>query len=91
MSRHSGRFKRSVVDSYLSGDESYASAASKRGVDAATVRKWVALYQAHGDAGLSGKYDHYDAAFRLSVLERMWREGLSYRQTAALFNIRNAG
>lgn len=91
MSRHSGRFKRSVVDSYLSGDESYASAASKCGVDAATVRKWVALYQAHGDAGLSGKYDHYDAAFRLSVLERMWREGLSYRQTAALFNIRNAG
>ncbi|TIQ02775.1 transposase, partial [Mesorhizobium sp.] len=45
MSRHSGRFKRSVVDSYLSGDESYASAASKCGVDAATVRKWVALYQ----------------------------------------------
>ncbi|WP_352917461.1 helix-turn-helix domain-containing protein, partial [Mesorhizobium sp. M1143] len=31
--------------------ESYASAASMHGVDAATVRKWVALYQAHGDAG----------------------------------------
>ncbi|MER8898353.1 helix-turn-helix domain-containing protein [Mesorhizobium sp. M0320] len=60
------------------------------GVDAATVRKWVALYQAHGDAGLSGKCGRYDAAFRLSVLERMREEGLSYRQTAALFNIRNA-
>jgi transposase len=91
MSRHSGSFKRSVVDSYLSGDESYASAASKRGVDAATVRKWVALYQAHGDGGLSSKYGRYDAAFKLSVLERMWKEGLSYRQTAALFDIRNAG
>ena len=75
----------------MSGDESYASAASKRGVDAATVRKWVAAYQAHGDGGLSSKYSHYDAAFKLSVLERMWKEGLSYRQTAALFNIRNAG
>ena len=91
MSKHSARFKRSVVDSYLCGDESYASAASKRGVDAATVRKWVALYEAHGDAGLSGKYGRYDAAFKLSVLERMWGEGLSHRQAAALFNIRNAG
>ncbi|MER9294872.1 MULTISPECIES: helix-turn-helix domain-containing protein, partial [unclassified Mesorhizobium] len=90
MSKYSESFKRSVVDSYLGGDESCASAASMHGVDAATVRKWVALYQAHGDAGLSGKYGRYDAAFRLSVLERMWEEGLSYRQTAALFNIRNA-
>ena len=91
MSRHSAGFKRSVVDSYLCGDESFASAASIHGVDAATVRKWVSLYQAHGDSGLSGKYGRYDAAFKLSVLERMWGEGLSYRQTAALFNIRNAG
>ncbi|UVK35647.1 IS3 family transposase (plasmid) [Mesorhizobium sp. AR10] len=36
MSRHSASFKRSVVDKYLSGDESYASAASDHGVDAAT-------------------------------------------------------
>lgn len=91
MSKHSARFRRRVVDSYLWGDESYASAGSNHGIDAGTVRKWVALFQAHGDAGLSGKYDHYDAAFKLSVLERMWGEGLSYRQTAALFNIRNAG
>ncbi|PTE06601.1 helix-turn-helix domain-containing protein [Mesorhizobium helmanticense] len=41
----------------LCGAESYASAASNSGVDAATVRKWVALYQAHGDAGLSDKHD----------------------------------
>lgn len=91
MSRHSGSFKRWVVDSYLGEDESYASAASKHGVDASTVRKWVSLYHAHGDGGLLCKYSRYDAAFKLSVLERMWKEGLSYRQTAALFNIRNAG
>ncbi|MDX8524921.1 helix-turn-helix domain-containing protein [Mesorhizobium sp. MSK_1335] len=90
MSRFSEIEKRSIVERYLSGDESYASAGAAAGIDAATVRKWVALYQAHGDAGLLGKYDHYDAAFKLSVLERMWGEGLSYRQTA-LFNIRNAG
>jgi transposase len=91
MSRHGARFKRSVVDCYLGGEESYASAGARHGVDAATVRKWVAAYRAHGDGGLSRKYGRYDAAFKLSVLERMRDEGLSYRQTAALFNIRNAG
>lgn len=91
MSRHSVVLKRSIVDRYLSGEESYASAGAIDGVDAATVRKWVAAYRAHGDSGLCRKIDYYDAAFKLSVLERMWGEGLSYRQTAALFNIRNAG
>lgn len=91
MSRHSESLKRSVVDRYLSGDESYASAGAAGGIDASTVRKWVAAYQAHGDAGLSRKHSHYDAEFKLSVLQRMWDDRLSYRQTAALFNIRNAG
>lgn len=90
MSRHSEGVKRSVVARYLSGDESYAGAGAAAGIDAATVRKWVAAYQAHGDAGLSRKHSHYDAEFKLSVLQRMWDDGLSYRQTAALFNIRNA-
>jgi transposase len=75
----------------LSGDEGYASAGAAWCIDASTVRKWVAAYQAHGDAGLSREHSHYDAGFKLSVLPRMWVEGLSYRQTAALFNIRNAG
>src|SRR3954451_5938886 len=91
MSKHGASFKRSVVDSYLCGAESFASAASKHGIDAATAMKRVALYQENGDDGLSSKYGRYDAAFKLSVLERMWEEGLPYRQTAALFNIRNAG
>jgi transposase len=91
MSRHSACFRRSVVDCYLGGEESYASAGALHGVDAATVRKWVGAFRAHGDGGLSSKYGRYDAAFKLSVLERMWEAGLSYRQTAALFNIRNAG
>jgi transposase len=91
MTKYSVSTRRSVVERYLSGDESYVSAGVPYGVDGTTVRKWVAAYRAHGDGGLSRQYSHYDAAFRLSVLRRMWDEGLSYRQTAALFNIRNAG
>ncbi|WP_425351067.1 IS3 family transposase [Mesorhizobium sanjuanii] len=91
MSRHSESLKRSVVELYLGGEESYASTGAAYDVDAATVRKWVALYRAHGDAGLSRKSSRYDAEFKLSVLARMWNDGLSHRQAAALFNIRNAG
>lgn len=43
MSRHSESVKRSIVERYLSGEESYASAGAIDGVDAATVRKWVAV------------------------------------------------
>jgi transposase len=91
MSRHSEAFKRLVVDFYRGGERSSGEAAAEFGLDRATVRKWVASYAAHGMAGLAKKFSHYDADFKLSVLRRMWDDGLSRRQTAAIFNIRNAG
>lgn len=90
MSKHSTALKQSVVDLYLSGDESYRSAGFVFGIDPGTVRQWVAFHALHGVAGLSRKFSHYSGDFKLSVLERMWADGLSHRQTAALFNIRNA-
>jgi transposase len=91
MSKYSECLKRAIVERCLNGEESYSSAGRPYGIDHSTVRKWVASYEAHGAAGLAKKFGRYDAAFKLSVLERMWEDGLSYRQTAALFNIRNAG
>lgn len=90
MSKHSTALKQSVVDLYLSGDESYRSAGSVFGIDPGTVRQWVAFHALHGVAGLSRKFSHYSSDFKLSVLQRMKADGLSHRQTAALFNIRNA-
>jgi transposase len=89
MSRYSLEYKQSVVSAYLSGTGSAETVASRFGVDHSTVRKWVAAFSAHGVKGLEKKFSLYDAAFKLSVLQRMWDEGLSYRQTAAIFNIRN--
>ena len=90
MSKHSVAFKLSVVTFYQKAERSAREVGGHFGVDHATVRKWVASYEAHGAAGLATKFSHYDAAFKLSVvLQRMWEDGLSYRQTAALFNIRN--
>jgi len=89
MSKHSEAFKRSVVEFYQTGGRGVRAVGRQFGVDHATVRKWVASYAAHGPLGLAKKSSHYDAAFKLSVLQRMSEDGLSYRQTAALFDIRN--
>lgn len=91
MSKHSRAFKQSVVEFYLRGNDGYGKVGAEFGIDHSTVLKWVAIYEAHGVAGLSKKFSSYDAEFKLSVLKRMWEDGLSCRQTAALFNIRNAG
>lgn len=91
MSRHSVAFKRLVVDFYGDGERSYREIGVEFGLDHSTVRKWIAIHAAHGLAGLAKKFSQYDADFKLSVLRRMWDDGLSRRQTAAIFNIRNAG
>jgi transposase len=91
MSKHSTALKQAVVELYGGGGHSYQDVADRFGVDYAAVRKWVAAHAAHGPAGLSKKVSHYDAAFKLSVLRRMWNDGLSHRQTAAIFDIRSIG
>jgi transposase len=40
---------------------------------------------------LTKKLNHYSAEFRLSVLQHMWDNELSYGQAAAVFNIRGPG
>ena len=55
------------------------------------VRRWVGWYRAHGRDGLKKKLSHYSAEFKLSALQQMWENALSYSQTAAALNIRNPG
>ncbi|CAG2157839.1 IS3 family transposase ISRme12 [Cupriavidus campinensis] len=55
------------------------------------MQRWVASYRQHGQDGLRKKRNPYSTEFKLSVLLRMWREGLSGEQTAALFDIRSPG
>ena len=90
MSKYSASFKERVVAFYGGGERSYADVGLQFGIDHSTVRKWVGLHAAHGSAGLAKKRSCYDATFKMSVLQRMWTEGLSYRHAAAIFNIRNA-
>jgi transposase len=54
----------------------------------ATVRRWIQSYEQHGIQGLHKKFSHYSAAFKLSMLKTMWRDDLSRRQVAVLFDVR---
>lgn len=51
------------------------------------IRRWVALYQAHGEAGLRIKRGSYSGDFKLSVIEYMYKYHLSLFETAVKFGI----
>jgi transposase len=81
MSKYSSGFKQEVVEYYGDSEHSYREVGLRFGLGYSVVRRWVASHAEHGVTGLSRKHNHYDAQFRLSVLERMWKDGLSRRQT----------
>lgn len=87
--KHTEQFKLTAVERYLKGTEGYGLVAKAFGIEKTMLRRWVAWYRHHGDAGLSGKSGPYDPAFKLSVLQHMWDNALSYTQAAAVFNVRN--
>ncbi len=91
MAKYDERFRLQVVREYLEGEASTRTLAARYGVGRTVIRRWVASYREHGVAGLRRKVGQYDARFKLSVLQRMQRDGLSYGQTAAVFDIRSVG
>ena len=88
MAKYDEDFKIEVAKYYLSARAGARSLAAKYGLDHGTVRHWAERYRQHWEAGLRKKFSHYSASFKLSVLQRMWQEGLSCRQVSALFNLR---
>lgn len=86
--RYDECFKLLVVQQCLRDDTSLSEVARLHCLDPSTVLEWLEHYRQHGVTGLRKKYTHRSAAFKREVLERMWRDGLSRRQTAALFDIR---
>lgn len=89
MIKFSKQFKLRVVQDYLNGKLGFTLIAVKYGVDAALVRRWVAVFGHHGEDGLCGKVQRYDVKFKVSVLRHMWENALSCNQAAAIFNIRS--
>ncbi|MBN3755560.1 transposase [Paraburkholderia sp. Tr-20389] len=82
-------FRQAVVDEYLSAGPSIRAVASKHSIDPSLLRRWIEAYRLHGPAGLWRKHTRYDAEFRLKVLKLIRKDGLSFREAAARFNIRS--
>ncbi|WP_124321824.1 transposase [Pseudomonas chlororaphis] len=91
MKKYTEQAKLLVVEDYCSGSAGHREVAHRHGVNASSLRKWIAAYQALGAAGLKSKRKkNYSPEFKLNVLQRMREEELSYRQVAALFDIRKS-
>jgi transposase len=89
LKKYSEQQKLDAVETYRSGDLGLRATAALHNVDVASLRKWVAAYEAIGIAGIQRKRRQtYGLEFKLEVLQRIKSEELSYRQAGALFNVR---
>ena len=78
-----------AVTAYLTGGIGLRATAKACGVGFDSLRVWVAGYRANGLAGIQLKSrSAYDVDFKLEVLRRVRADSLSYREAAAIFNIR---
>lgn len=91
MTKYDEQFKLSVVQEYLAGTLGFKALGKKYGLRPSMLSRWVQWFQAHGTEGLKKKFTSYSAEFKLSVLQHLWENGLSYGQAATLYNIRNPG
>ena len=80
--------KEKIVCSILESNESYSSVARKHQTNHRLISLWVDSYKAHGRAGLSKKNNLvYTGAFKLSLLQEMLNDGLSFQQLSVKYLI----
>lgn len=89
MAKYNPQFKLEVVQQYLDGSVGFTTVANRHGLDTTMVRRWVEYLRAQGQEGLDKKLTDYSPQFKLSVLQPLWDNQLSYLEVVTLFNIRN--
>ncbi|WP_129543134.1 IS3 family transposase [Serratia sp. 1D1416] len=86
--KYSLPFKLEAVRYYLAGFGSQRQTAKKFSVAHVQLRRWIAAYQHHGEAGLqSGRQRQYTPEFKLAVVEFARANPLSLASVAAKFDI----
>lgn len=91
MARYDEAFKLALVQQYLSGTLGIKRLAARSGVSCGQLKHWIVIYRERGTMKQARKQSVCTAGFKLAVLERMWAEQWSLRQTAVAFGIRHAG
>ena len=87
MIKYTQQFKLSAIQAFLERGYGFRFVAGQFRIDPSLLRRWVQAYRLHGEASFQRSGKDHTPAFKLSVLEHMWRERLSLRQTAAIFNL----
>jgi transposase len=81
-------FKLECVQLVLKQHYSIKSVSSQKGLHESNIRKWVLLYNTHGEIGLlARKNQDYSVDFKLKVLQTIDKEYLSLSETRLKFNI----
>jgi transposase len=91
MAKYDEQFKLSIVRQYLDNQGGYKAVALTHGLSHGMVRRWVIWFKAYGADAFKKKFTHYSADFKLSVLQHMWDNELSYGQVAVKFDVRHPG
>lgn len=90
MAKYTEQFKFHVVSKILAREAGAKVVAKSFGLRYSMVERWVAQFQQHGLQGLARKTRvSHTPEQKLAVLEHMWKEGLSYVQVSALYDIRS--
>jgi transposase len=89
MKKYTLQFKRTVIEHYLTGQAGFTEVSRHHDVPRSLLQRWVHFYRLYGDAWFEKKVGRYSAAFKLSVLEHMWENDLSYGQVSLHFDIRD--
>ncbi|MGI6781873.1 MAG: helix-turn-helix domain-containing protein [Acholeplasmataceae bacterium] len=90
MSKYNKEFKGFIIEQYLCGKSpSYLS--KKHGVKRETIRTWIRLYKGHGTQVFTKNISKtkYSADFKLHVLDYRQENGLTYEETAEIFDIKH--
>lgn len=87
MAKYSPEFKLEVVKSVLEDGISAREAAKKYHVNKGDVQKWTAAYRVHGVSGIAKQRISYTGEFKQEVIEDMHATGMSFRETAAKYNL----
>jgi transposase len=87
MSKYSTQFKQAAIQAFLKRGRGYRHVAAQFHMDPSLLRRWVTAYRLHGEACFDTPGGHYAVEFKHNVLHHKWREQLSLRATAALFNL----
>lgn len=87
---HDALFKLKLITEYQRGDSSIRELSKNCGISHSLMRKWLSRYNTLGVQGLSRRPSHYySKVFKLEVVQRYHREGLSLVACCLRYNIAN--